>query len=94
MRTAVQWLTNKWRGEGLQHELAGAYAAVFGGGNRAGELIRADLAKFCHATQSTLRDAANDREAFANEGMRAVYLHICAMAAIDPTEIPAPARED
>lgn len=85
---AIAWLTGKWQGEALQHEVAGAYAAVFGGGNRAGEVIRADLAQFCHASHSTILHAQNDREAFVNEGMRVAYLHICEMARIDPTEIP------
>lgn len=84
----IAWLAAKWPGEQRRRQVADAYAAIFSPGNRAGELIRRDLAMFCHQSESTMMQAVPDREIFAAEGRRQTYLHICEMARVDPGDVP------
>jgi len=92
MKRAAAWLRSKWTRE-ERAAVAGAYAALFAGGNDGGELVLADLRKFCFVDDSTMEGAGSDREVFAAEGMRAVYLHIRRVAGLEPADLLAATEE-
>lgn len=90
MKRAVAWIRAKWS-EQRAPEVMAAYRVIFVE-NRSGRLVLADLAKFCHVATSSLQ-GESDRDVFANEGARLVYLHICEMAGLAPEDFPRLMRE-
>jgi hypothetical protein len=74
MKRGAAWLANTWTSERAP-DVAQAYRIALGREAPAGRLVLADLARYCHALESTF--VAGDPHATAlNEGRRDVLNHV------------------
>lgn len=74
MKRAAAWLANTWTAERAP-DVANAYRIALGREAPAGRLVLADLARYCHALETTFV-AGDPHQTALNEGRRDVLNHI------------------
>ncbi len=70
-----------------------AYGQVFNRSSPAAQYVLADIAKFCHASDTTMRPGATELELARNEGRRQVFLRVQRALNLTPEEMFDLARQ-
>lgn len=84
MKRGAAWLANTWTPERAA-DVAGAYRIALGRESPTGALVLADLARYCHALETTF--VAGDPCATAlNEGRRDVLNHVLELIGLTPDD--------